>query len=122
MHEMGIRNESLHQILIGMKTVEGRLATPRFQAFQAGDTIMVREDTWQDGKIVSSRPKAATVIITRIDHFPSFRNMLQELGYEHFRPTDTSIDEALKTYARYYSAEDEAKFGVVAIHLRLPLS
>jgi ASC-1-like (ASCH) protein len=119
MHEIGIQTDSLQQILLGKKTIEGRLATKRFLAFKPGDAISIREDIWRDGKIVGSRPNAAIVFVTQIEQFGSFREMLEKLGYEHFRPTDKNVDKAVASYGRYYSQADEAKQGVVAIHFRL---
>lgn len=119
MEEIGIQSDSLSAILAEKKTIEGRLAKPRFMALRVGDRLSIREDVYRHGKIVSSRPAAATVVITKIDRFDSFREMLEQLGFEHFRPDDATLDHALQTYTRYYSQEDERKYGVLGLSFRL---
>jgi hypothetical protein len=49
-----------------------------------GDELSVREAAYQDGKIIESRPNAATIITTKIDRFESFHDMLGRLGSAAF--------------------------------------
>lgn len=119
MEEIGIQSDSLVAILAEKKTIEGRLAKPRFMALRVGDKLSIREDVYRGGEIVHSRPSAAIVVITKIDRFDSFRAMLAQLGFEHFRPYDDTLDHAVETYARYYSREDEQTYGVLGISFRL---
>lgn len=65
------------------------------------------------------RANASTIVITDIHRFDSFQAMLEVLGFEHFRPDDDSIDQALKTYRRYYSPSDEEKCGVTLLSFQL---
>ncbi len=58
-------------------------------------------------------------MITKIDRFDSFRTMLEQLGFEHFRTEDHTIERAVETYARYYDLEDEARYGVLGLSFRL---
>jgi len=119
MEEIGIQSDSLAHILAGQKTIEGRLAKPRFLKLRVGDELSIREDVYAHGKIVTSRQNAATIIITKIDRFDSFRDMLGELGFEYFRPSDQTLDRAIESYARYYSPEDERQYGVLGLSFRL---
>lgn len=119
MEEIGIESDSLAAILAGTKTIEGRLAKPRFVSLRVGDEISIREDLYENNEIVGARANAATIVITDIHRFDSFQAMLEALGFEHFRPDDDSIDQALKTYHRYYDQRDENKYGVIALSFRL---
>lgn len=115
MIEIGIQTDSLLLIQAGLKTIEGRLAKPRFIALKPGDMVSVREDLVRDGKPAGSRPHVAWVVVTHVERFDSFREMLETLGYKKFRPHDASIDEALKTYRKFYTAAEEREHGVVAV-------
>lgn len=119
MEETGIASDSLAAILAGTKTIEGRLAKPRFVSLRVGDEISIREDLYKNNEIVGTHADAATIIITDTHRFESFRGMLEALGFENFRPDDESIEQALETYRRYYSLSDEKKYGVIALSFRL---
>lgn len=119
MEEIGIESDSLAAILAGTKTIEGRLAKPRFVSLRVGDEISIREDLYENNEIVGSRAQVAIIVITSTRRFKSFRAMLGALGFENFRPDDESIEQALETYHRYYSASDEKKYGVIALSFRL---
>jgi len=119
MKEIGINSEALQEILAGRKTVETRLATPRFVAFRPGDEISLREDLRRDGLVVSSTSGVARIIVTSVDRFPSFREMAEALGVERINPTARNIDEALRRFRKFYTVESEAREGVVAISFSL---
>lgn len=119
MHEIGIQTDSLEQIMAGKKTIEGRLATQRFLSIQVGDTISIREDIWRGGRIIDSRAKTATILITHIHRFPTFRDMLKLLGFEKFRPDVQTLPQAIEMFTRYYSRDDELRLGVVGLEFKL---
>ena len=48
--------------------------------------------------------------------YSSFREMLEE-GIENVIPDKKSIDEATRVYYKFYSKEDEKKYGVVGIKI-----
>jgi len=114
MHEIGIESSFVEAIRRGEKTIEGRLGKPRFLAMKEGDIISIREDIWKDGDIVESHPDALQVTVRQILYFESFREMLEAVDYESVVPTAATVDEAVAKYAEFYSAEDEAAYGVVA--------
>jgi ASC-1-like (ASCH) protein len=115
MHEIGIESSLVEAIRRGEKTIEGRLGKPRFLAMKEGDTISIREDVWKDGKVVVSHPNALQVTIRQVLYFETFREMLEAVDYEAVIPAAATVDEATATYATFYSAEDEAAYGVVAL-------
>jgi ASC-1-like (ASCH) protein len=119
MKQIGIRSDSLGLILAGRKTIEGRLGTEKFLNFRVGDEISIREDIVENGHVISSRDDAAKIVITKIDRFATFRDMLEKLGFENFRPADKNLEAALETYRQLYSLEDEARYGTLALTFRL---
>lgn len=119
MQEIGIESSILADLLNGDKTLEGRLGKPKYIKLRLGNNLSVREDIWKDGKIVKSIPDRAKIQITQLLYFESFDEMLHSLDFHKALPQATSIRDALDTYHRFYSKEDEAEYGVVAITFKL---
>lgn len=115
MKEIGIESSLLQSILAGHKTLEGRLGKPSYLKIRPGDTLSVREDTWQGHKLVSSRKDAAKIRVKQILYFESFAEMLETLGHRNAVPLSNSVEEAVKTYRQFYTVEAEEEFGVVAL-------
>lgn len=119
MQEIGIESSVLKDILSGQKTIEGRLGKPKFLKIRAGDEISLREDIWKNGKVESSIPDVATIRIKQVLYFESFNDMLGSLNYRAFIPSAKNIEEALATYRKFYSPEDEKEYGAVAFLFEL---
>jgi ASC-1-like (ASCH) protein len=119
MLEIGIKTDSFQSIRDEKKTIEGRLAKPRFLTIAVGDEILVREDVWENGKPVGSRPNRLIITVTQLDQFSTFREMLEKLGFEKFRPEDSSLEQALETYRVFYTEAEEREYGVLAISFQL---
>lgn len=122
MIEIGINSEILAQIQGGEKTVEGRLAKGKFLDVEPGDNISIREDIYDGNVIVQSRSAAAEIVVVSVERFDSFEAMLTSKGFHDIIPGASSISEACDEYARYYSSEDETKYGVLGISFRLTVS
>ena len=56
MQESGIETSVLTDIIGGRKTIEGRLAMPKFLKLSEDDRLRVREDPWKDDQITQSFP------------------------------------------------------------------
>lgn len=119
MHEIGVESSVLDDILIGKKTIEGRLGKPKFLQLRVGNQLSLREDVWENGKITSSVPGRAVIQITQLLYFESFKEMLDTLDYTDIIPSAKSASEALEVYGQFYSSEEESEFGVVAIEFEL---
>lgn len=119
MQEIGIESSVLADLLAGYKTIEGRLGKPKYIKFRLGNILTVREDIWKDGKVVKSVPDRAKIQITQLLYFESFDEMLSSLDFRKALPQAHSVREALDTYHQFYSPEDEAEYGVVAITFKL---
>ena len=119
MIEMGFETTILNHILHGEKTVEGRLRTGKFITVRKGDRINLREDFWENDRIVRSIPNRATVTVTSTQIFDSFAAMLAAVPLQDVLPSAASIDEALKMYRQFYTASQEREQGVVAVGFTL---
>jgi ASC-1-like (ASCH) protein len=119
-HEIGLEISLLQHVVTGRKSVEVRLATGKFLLFAPGDELMLRGDVYVAGELVRSQPDIARATITRIGQYDSFRDLLDSVPLSRIAPDASSIDDALATLRRFYSAEAEAQ-GVLAIYIK-PLS
>jgi ASC-1-like (ASCH) protein len=119
MEEIGIESSVLQDILLGTKTVEAGLGTPKFLKIRKGDTLSLREDFWQDGAIARSVPGRAFILIKQKLYFLTFEEMLSSLGIAAVLPGAASMEDALRTYRQFYSEADEQEHGVVAFSFEL---
>lgn len=118
--QAGREKSLLEDIKAGRKTVEGRLYRDKFAEYKAGDHVSLRADTYDsDGTLFKEEPNQALVEITKIDRYNTFADMLNQIGYQKVVPRAGSTEQALAEYAKYYSPADEAKYGVVAVHVRM---
>ena len=115
MIEIGINSEVLKKIIEGQKTVEGRLAKDKFLSIKPGDIISIREDIYKDSLIVKSIADAAAIQVIELKKFPTFKKMLTDVGFARAIPDAKDLEEACEAYELYYSAEDEQRYGVLAI-------
>ena len=118
-HLTGRDSLLIDDIKSGRKTIDVRLAKPRFSVFKVGDRMRLREDIWDKGQIVASLPTEVIVEITKIERFSNFKEMLATIDLKKALPSVRMKKEALALYRKFYSEEDETKFGVIAFHFRL---
>lgn len=118
--ESGRESSLLDHIIAGRKTIEGRLDRDKFSHYRVGDIINIRRDIRNtQGELCDGETNAAQVEIIAIRNYPDFREMVKAEGYEHVIPDAVSYEEAAQEYDRYYSAEDQANHGVLAIEVRV---
>ncbi len=119
MQEIGIESSLLQTVLNGAKTIEVRIGKPKFLKLRVGDEISLREDVWQEGKVITSMPGMATVVITQLLYFENFEEMLGTIEFQAAVPDAESKEDALAIYRKFYSPEDEEEYGVMAITFKL---
>lgn len=118
-HESGREASLLESIINGDKTIECRLDRGKFADYQPGDHVWLRRDVYRDGKLLSSEPRQALVEVMNVERFPTFRTMLESVGYRKVVPSATSLDTAEAACYGFYSKADEIRYGVLAIHITL---
>ena len=109
-HRMHLAAEPFDQIDRGEKTVEMRLYDEKRRKINVGDAIRF-ESTADETDVLFAEVKALRV-------FPSFEALYRSLppaalGYEDASSADPA------DMRRYYSAEEEKKYGVVGIEIEL---
>ena len=107
-HAMSLQDAPFRAMAEGRKTVELRLWDEKRQTVRPGDTIVF---TAPAGETVTVRVEE----VRRFDSFADLYDALDpaELGYGPGETADPRDMEA------YYSPEQQAKYGVVGIRVRL---
>ena len=111
LHEMRLAQKPFDQIFYGTKTVEMRLYDEKRRRVKPGDVIRFACDCFDGDDILFVRVKS-------VDVFPDFASLYRAfpksaLGYAPDEAADP--DDML----RYYSAQAQKTFGVVAIGVEL---
>jgi ASC-1-like (ASCH) protein len=98
-------------IKLGLKTVEGRKNKGRFQEMKIGDIV---EWTNKDFK-----PRSVKTIIKDKIEYKTFEEYLNKERLDKCLPGISDIETGLSVYFNYFTKEDEANYGVIAIRLEL---
>lgn len=93
---------------LGIKRIEGRLCRGKFAKIKSGDFLCIIS---QDEK---STHKTKVLAVRR---YKNFRDMLRHETLEKVLPGVDNLGQGVEIYRKYYSAEDEEKYGVVAIEI-----
>ncbi len=101
-HEMRLQTEHFERIRSGEKTIEYRLFDEKRQTIRIGDEIEFTNRA--DNQSMHAE------IIT-LERFVTFAEAAQKHGYE-----PAQFSTAMRTY---YSIEEEQRYGVLAIHLKI---
>ncbi len=116
--ESGRESGLLDDIIAGRKTIEGRLNKGKFSDYVPGDKIWLRRDYRDEsGALQDGEPRQALVEITAIRHYKSMIDMVQAEGYAQVIPSAASAREAAAEYDKYYSLDDQERYGVLAIQI-----
>lgn len=116
--ESGRESALLDEIIAGRKTIEGRLNKSKFAEYRVGDIIKLRRDIRQpDGTLQDGEPDAARVQVVAVRRYNDFLSMATQEGFEKVIPFAKTAQEAASEYNKYYSVEDQAKYGVLAIEI-----
>jgi ASC-1-like (ASCH) protein len=101
-------------LAVGCKTVEGRLYNDDWEKMKEGDII-----DWYNLNFTPIIDRKFRSIITRKTNYPNFNSYIGNEGLDNVLPSIKNQDDALKLYYTYYKPEDEKKFGVVALQLKV---
>lgn len=98
-------------IALGLKTVEGRKNKGKFKDMEPGQIIQWFNDDFEH-RVVSTR-------VVSKQTYQTFGEYLEAEGLDHCLPGMPSLSHGLSVYYKYFTKEDEATYGVVAIRLEL---
>jgi ASC-1-like (ASCH) protein len=116
----GRESSLLDDIIAGRKTIEGRLNRDKFAQYKAGDRVSLRRDHRDaDGVLRDGEPNAALVEVIAVRKYKTSLEMVQAEGFQRVIPYAASAEEAAAEYDKFYSAADQATYGVLAIEFKL---
>lgn len=113
-HEIRVQQPWFRFLQRGEKTVEGRLNKGTFAKVRVGDVLVVRNAT----VTTTARTGAVVLVVTDVKRYDSFQTYLSQEGLARTLPGIQSIADGVAVYRRFYPAEDEARHGVLALHVR----
>ena len=103
-----VDNARFEEVKSGLKSIETRATTIKYQPIKKGDTI-----TFVCGK------ERFVKEITNVYHFPSPEAMVKKLSMQKIMPLVTSIEEMKKRYYSYPGYEEKIKeHGILAFELK----
>jgi ASC-1-like (ASCH) protein len=112
LHNMSLNPEPFDLIKSGKKTIEIRLFDEKRQRVHPNDTIVFT-------KLTSKEEKIAVEVIG-ISIFSSFKDLLLNFDKVKFgHPTDMKLEDQVKRQYEHYTEEEEKKYRVVGIHIKL---
>lgn len=98
-------------IAMGLKIVEGRKNKGKFKEMIVGDIIEWVNDDF--------KPRSVMTQVVGKNIYSTFKEYLETEGLENCLPGIPDITHGLSVYYKYFTPEDEATYGVVAIKLKL---
>ena len=118
--ESGREAKLLDDIIAGRKTIEGRLNRGKFAEYQPGDQVWLRRDYRdENGKLTDGEPRQVLVEVTAVRRYESSLEMVTAEGFKKVIPYANTAEEAASEYDKYYSQEDQARYGVLAVEFKL---
>lgn len=108
-HIMKLRPEPFAKIKSGSKIIELRLNDEKRQQIILGDEIRFLREPERIDEL-----RAEVVDLLR---YPTFQELIKNVPVEHLGGGDKR--ELAKGMRQYYSTEEEARYGVIGIKIRL---
>ena len=101
--EINVQEPYFSSILSGEKTVEGRLHKGKYLDLQIGDILKINNEV--EFNVVGKNV------------YTTFREMIEGEGLKNVIPDKETVEEAVSVYYKFFSEEDELKYGVVGIKI-----
>lgn len=109
-HQLTLKKPYIQPIRSGAKSIEGRINSGAPSKFKVGDKLRFFYPQNESDDV--------TCIITKIEKFSGFREMLEKTGFQKCIPAARTLDEAFKVYENIPGFLDRARHsGVLAIYL-----
>ena len=98
-------------ISLGLKKVEGRKNKGKFKEMKVGEVI-----EWVNNDF---KERSVKTRISKKIEYNTFKEYLKKEGLQKCLPGIPSLSHGLSVYFKYFTKEDEKKFGVIALQLEL---
>lgn len=94
----------------GSKTIEGRLNKEKYKTLKEDDIVIL---------YVKDTNKKIKIKIIKINNYDNFGEMLEKEGLENVLPDPSikTIKDGINVYRKYYTIDDEEKYGVLALKI-----
>lgn len=92
----------------GQKTIEGRVKEGKYAKILPGDLIDVFNNEETD---------LVKVVVKRVADYASIKEMLTIEPIEKVLPDVETVDQGVEVYRKFYTPEEEQRYGVVAIEV-----
>ncbi|XP_058748790.1 uncharacterized protein LOC131621758 isoform X2 [Vicia villosa] len=99
--ELHVQEPFFTQLKDGLKTIEGRCATAKYNRIELGNLILLN--------------KSLVFEVQGVRRYPSFFDMLETEDLGKVLPGVENVKEGVKIYRRFYTEEMEQANGVLAI-------
>ena len=95
----------------GQKKVEGRLDKGRWNLLKTGDLVIFKNNDFLERRF--------TAKIVEKRKYNSFREYLEKEKNNNPLPCMKTIEHQLSVYYKYFTHDDEKKYGVIAIEIEV---
>src|SRR3989344_8636195 len=99
-------------IKLKLKKVEGRLNKSDFAKMHKNDIIYWTNNDFGPDRTIKT-------IITKINKYVTFKEYLENETLKKTLPCMDNINDGLSVYYKYFTKEDEQKYGIVAVSFKL---
>lgn len=106
-HQMKLQSSPFEKIKNGTKTIEIRLNDEKRQLLKVGDEI--------EFSLMTDLAQTIKTEVVGLEKFPTFKEMFAAYPAEEYGGEN---QDEWKLMYKYYSPEDEAKYGVLAIRVK----
>ena len=107
--QMHLDERYYNSIKNGFKTIEMRLNDEKRQQLKVGDILEFKN---------RANDEILKTTITNIYHYPSFKEIFENFDRESLGFKD-DLDFSYKDMENFYSIEDQEKYGVIAIEVKV---
>ena len=108
---MKLNESPFERMKNGTKIIEYRLNDEKRQLVRIGDTILF-------AKLPNLDERLLTEVID-IQSFKTFYDAFKELRNQSNADTDDDIEKSVTSMRKFYSQEDEEKYGTLAIKIKV---
>lgn len=102
-NELHVQEPFFSYLKDGLKTIEGRCATGKYNLLGSGTLLLIN--------------KCTILKVQDIIHYTSFSEMLTAENLSKVLPGVQAIEEGVEIYRKFYTDEQERSNGVLAIHV-----
>src|SRR5688572_4054410 len=108
LHQMKLQPHSFQKVKDGIKTIESRLYDEKRQKIQVGDYI--------EFALVGDESQTVTTKVIELHRYKNFPELFDAFPVEMF---GSKTKEDLNGVYKYYLREDEEKYGVLGIKIKV---